>query len=146
MLHLPALCYFDTSVTYPQSFRRVKFVVIPPRFIQPAVSCYNSWANCGVRAAHRQGKNLCEMGLLPEGDFIRDTPVMNYWNKLAFYVSKMSNFPWLTPSELMYFYVQNGRGTMITFSTVSPDCDGAGSRNPSSRRTDIRLLYTTVTT
>ena len=52
MLHLPTLRYFDTSVTYPQWFRRVKFVVIPPRFvyqqylryiaIQPAVGCYNS--------------------------------------------------------------------------------------------------------
>ena len=55
MLYLPALWYFDTLVTYIQWFRRVKFVVIPPRFvkqqylwniaIQPAVSCYNSWAN-----------------------------------------------------------------------------------------------------
>ena len=54
MLHLPALRYFDASVTYPQWFRSVKFVVIPPRFveqqclwniaIQPAVGCYNSWA------------------------------------------------------------------------------------------------------
>ena len=55
MLHIPTLRYFDTSVTYPQWFRRVKFVLIPPRFvqqqylgniaIQPAVGCYNSWAN-----------------------------------------------------------------------------------------------------
>ena len=55
MLHIPALWYFDTSVTYGQWFRKVKFVVIPPRFvlqqylwniaIQPAVDCYNSWAN-----------------------------------------------------------------------------------------------------
>ena len=29
----------------PPWFRRVKLVVIPPRFIQPAVGCYNSWAN-----------------------------------------------------------------------------------------------------
>ena len=55
MLHIPALWYFGTSVTYPPWFRRVNLVVIPPRFIlqqylwniaiQPAVGCYNSWAN-----------------------------------------------------------------------------------------------------
>ena len=55
MPHIPALWYFDTSVTYPQWFRRVKVVVIPPCFawqqylwniaIQPAVGCYNSWVN-----------------------------------------------------------------------------------------------------
>ena len=55
MLHIPALWYFDTPVTYPQWFRRVKFVLIPPRLIQqqylwniaiqPAAGCYNSWAN-----------------------------------------------------------------------------------------------------
>ena len=30
---LPDLWYFDTSVMYPQWFRRVKFVVLPPRFV-----------------------------------------------------------------------------------------------------------------
>ena len=55
MLHIPALWYFDTSVTYPQRFRWVKFVLIVPRFvqqqylwniaIQPPVGCYNSWTN-----------------------------------------------------------------------------------------------------
>ena len=54
MLHTPVLWYFDTSVTYPQCFRRVKIVLRPPRFvqqqylwntaIQPTVGCYNSWA------------------------------------------------------------------------------------------------------
>ena len=34
MLHILALRYFDTSVTYPKWFRRVKFVLIPPRFVQ----------------------------------------------------------------------------------------------------------------
>ena len=33
MLCSPALWYFDTSVTYPQWFRRVNFFVIPPRFV-----------------------------------------------------------------------------------------------------------------
>ena len=55
MLHLPALWYFDTSVTYPQWFCRVKFAIIPQRVvlqrhlwniaIQSAVVCYDSWAN-----------------------------------------------------------------------------------------------------
>ena len=55
MLHIPALWYFDTPVTCPQWFRRAKFVLIPSRFVQrqylwnitmqPAVVCYNSWAN-----------------------------------------------------------------------------------------------------
>ena len=54
MLHIPTLCYFDTSVSYPQWFLRIKFVLIPPRFVQQqylwniviqlAVGCYNSWA------------------------------------------------------------------------------------------------------
>ena len=53
--YIPALWYFGTSVTYPPWFCIVKLVVIPPRFvqqqylwniaIQPAVGCYNPWAN-----------------------------------------------------------------------------------------------------
>ena len=53
----PSLWYLDISlsVIYPQGFCRVKFVIIPPDFVQqqylwniaipPAVSCYNIWAN-----------------------------------------------------------------------------------------------------
>ena len=33
VLHIPTLWHFGTSVTYPPWFRRVKLVVIPPRFI-----------------------------------------------------------------------------------------------------------------
>ena len=33
MLHIPALLYFDTWVTYPEWFRTGKFVTIPPRFV-----------------------------------------------------------------------------------------------------------------
>ena len=74
MLHIPVLWYFGTSVTYPPWFRRVKLVVIPPRFIlqqylwniaiQPAVGCYNSWAN--LRSSGfpiRSGKIYGETGL-----------------------------------------------------------------------------------
>ena len=54
LIHAPItrIVVFDTLVTYPQW---VKFVVILPRFvfqqyswniaIQPAMGCYNSWAN-----------------------------------------------------------------------------------------------------
>ena len=66
MLHIPALWYFGTSVTYPPWFRRVKLVVIPPRFIwqqylwniviQPTVGCYNSWAN--LRSCYPLGEKL----------------------------------------------------------------------------------------
>ena len=33
MPHIPAMWYFNTSVTYPQWFRGVKFVVISPSFV-----------------------------------------------------------------------------------------------------------------
>ena len=33
MLHMPDLWYYDTSVIYPQGFRRIKFVITPPRFV-----------------------------------------------------------------------------------------------------------------
>ena len=35
LIHAPLthMGYFDTSVTYPQCFRRIKFVVIPPHFV-----------------------------------------------------------------------------------------------------------------
>ena len=45
MLYIPALWYFDTSVIYPQWFRRFKFVIIPPRFCFAAVFvkyCYTN--------------------------------------------------------------------------------------------------------
>ena len=68
MLHIPALWYFGTSVTYPPWFRRVKLVVIPPRFIkqqylwnisiQPAVGCYNSWANLRCSGCNPLGGKL----------------------------------------------------------------------------------------
>ena len=55
ILHLPPLWYLDTSITYPQWLHAVKFVVIWPHLIlqqylwniaiQPAVGCYNPWAN-----------------------------------------------------------------------------------------------------
>ena len=63
MLHIPVLWYFDTSVIYPQWFRRVKFVIIPPRLhcsIIWEISLYN-WQLVVItyelkyvaRAAHR---------------------------------------------------------------------------------------------
>ena len=53
VLHIPALWYFGSSVTYPPWLRRVKLVVIPPCFCIAAIfvkycytiGCYNSWAN-----------------------------------------------------------------------------------------------------
>ena len=68
MLHIPALWYFGTSVTYPPRFHRVKLVVIPPRFIwqqylwniaiQLAVGCYNSWANLRCSGCYPLGEKL----------------------------------------------------------------------------------------
>ena len=66
MPHIPALWYFDTSVTW--WFCRVKLVVMPPRFayqqylwniaIQPTVGCYNSWANLRCSGCSPLGENL----------------------------------------------------------------------------------------
>ena len=64
----------DTSVIHPQLFRRVKFVIMSPRFvkqqylrniaIQPAVSCYNLWANIRCSGCSPVGENRCETKLL----------------------------------------------------------------------------------
>ena len=69
MSHLPVPWYFDTSVTYPQWFLRFKIVLIPPHFvqqqylrniaIQPAMGCYNSWANLRCSSCSPPGENLC---------------------------------------------------------------------------------------
>ena len=57
LIHAPCTCIvvFWHISNIPQGFWRVKFVLIPPRFvqqqylwniaIQPAVGCYNSWDN-----------------------------------------------------------------------------------------------------
>ena len=68
VLHIPALWYFGTSVIYPPWFRIVKLVVIPPRFIQqqylwniaiqPAVGCYNPWANLRCSGCYPLGEKL----------------------------------------------------------------------------------------
>ena len=68
IVHLLALWYFDSSVTYPQWVRRVKFVVVPPRFalqqylwniaMQPTVGCYNSWANSRCSGCSLLGEQL----------------------------------------------------------------------------------------
>ena len=64
----PSLWYFDTSVTYPQWCRGVKFVIIPPHFvwqqylwnvaIPQAVGCYNLWANICCSDCSSQGQKL----------------------------------------------------------------------------------------
>ena len=74
LLHLPALWSFDISVICPYRVRTVKFILICPCFvwqqylwniaIQPSVSCDNVELIHVVGAAHRLGKNLCEMGVL----------------------------------------------------------------------------------
>ena len=75
MLHLPTLWYFGTSVTYPHFYRRVKFVVIPPRFvyqqylwniaIQPAVGWYHSWANWRCSSCSPLGERTLWNGTMP---------------------------------------------------------------------------------
>ena len=82
VLPIPALWYFGTSVTYPPPpppppppwFRKVKLVVIPTRFIyqqylwniaiQPAVGCYNSWANLQCWSCYPLGEKYGETSLL----------------------------------------------------------------------------------
>ena len=92
MLHIPASWYFDTSVTYPQWFRRVKFVVISPRFVQPlylwniaiqlAVDCYNSWANLRCSGCSPLGENYCEMGLLKAFKWMKLSEFLIEYNEL----------------------------------------------------------------
>ena len=64
----PIYLHFATSITYPQSFRSVKFAVIPLHFawqqywwniaIQSAVGCYNAWANLRRSGCSPLGKKL----------------------------------------------------------------------------------------
>ena len=68
MSHIPALWYFDTSDTYSQWFRTVKFVVIPPLLvkqqylwsiaIQSAFGCYNTWTNLQCSGCSPLGEKL----------------------------------------------------------------------------------------
>ena len=69
VLHIPALWYFGTSVTYRPWLRIVKLVVIAPRFVlqqylwniatQLAIGCYNSWANLRCSGCYPLGeKNI----------------------------------------------------------------------------------------
>ena len=72
MFHIPALWYFGISVIYPQGFRRVKFVIIPPCFIkqqyllkvviQAEVRCI--WANSRCTGCSPLGETHCETGLM----------------------------------------------------------------------------------
>ena len=72
----------------PQCSRGVKIVVIPPRFvkqqylwniaIQPAVCCYNSWANLPCSGCSPLGENCCETGLL-EAKSCHDTNFFYHW-------------------------------------------------------------------
>ena len=78
MLHIPALWYFNISVTYPQWFQRVKFALILPRFvqqqylwnnaIQPAVGCYNSWANIPCLGCSPLGEKSLWNGTILAGE------------------------------------------------------------------------------
>ena len=66
--HYHALWYFDTSVTYPQWFRKVKFVVKLLRFVKQQClwniaikmtdGCYNSWANLGCSDCSPLGEKI----------------------------------------------------------------------------------------
>ena len=116
---------------YPQWFRRVKFVVIPPRFFIAAtfvkycfttgqwVVCHPvqrapvtwrewglwSWANLRCsEAAHRQGENLCEMGLYDKLMFTSGT---------AFADIRISG---IIPWEIIFWYWE-----IINFSVSGID-------------------------
>ena len=74
MLHIPAYWCFDLSVTYPQGFHKVKFVIIPHVLYKINICeilSYNRQSLvlgyqliCVVRAAYRWRKNNCETGLI----------------------------------------------------------------------------------
>ena len=71
LFHAPFTCiviFWHIGNMYPKWFRRVKFVVIPPCIvlqqylwniaIQPAVGCYNSWANLWCSGCSPLGEKL----------------------------------------------------------------------------------------
>ena len=84
---------FWTPVTYPQWIRRAKLVVIPPHFvwqqylwniaIQPAVGCYNLWANLRCWRYVPLGEKYCETGL-----FVFEF----HWKGWKYYRNSVSNF------------------------------------------------------
>ena len=90
MLHILTVWYFDTSVTKPIWFRRVKFVLIAPRFaqqqylwnIQPAVCCYISWTDIRCSGCSLLGENCCEKGLLSDNEIgILNNQVWHFYPK-----------------------------------------------------------------
>ena len=76
LIHAPytRIVVFWHISNLPPLFRRVKLVVIPPRFIeqqylwniaiQPAVGCYKPWANLRCSGCYPLGEKYCETGLL----------------------------------------------------------------------------------
>ena len=74
MLHIPALWYFGTPVTYPPPPPPPPwFRCNTPTFCIAAVfvkycyttgSCYNSWANLRCSGYYPLGENYCETGLI----------------------------------------------------------------------------------
>ena len=116
MLHLPALWYFDTLVIYPQWFRRVKFVVIPPCFvyqqylwniaIQPVVGCYNSWANLQCLSCSLLGEKCLWNGTITiiklQSDLAltNDTPHLALTGELWDFLEE--KWPWYIESALYW--------------------------------------------
>ena len=79
ILHIPALCNFDTSVLYPQWFRRIKFVIIPHVLYSSHINeifLYNRQVIVityeliyVVPASHRQGKIVMKQDYQRMGTF-----------------------------------------------------------------------------
>ena len=63
--------------------------------IQPAVGCYNPWANLRCSAAIRQGKNYCETGLLVSFNLISRIDVLNISCEIALRVNAVRPHWWL---------------------------------------------------
>ena len=101
MLHILALWYFDTSVTYSQWFRTLKFVLILPRFIQqqylwniviqPAVGCFNSWADIQCQFGLRTARG----NIVVKWDYCHAESIWNahwFWRIVDMYLQVLSYF------------------------------------------------------
>ena len=137
MLHISALWYFGTSATYPPPpppppwFRWVKLVVIAPRFIyqqylwntakQPAVGCYNPWANLRCSGCYPLGEKYCETGLLHliilwRCDYLSNRPYTSIGSGNALVSNRRHVITWVT--ESMITNTTNPYGA--TINSLSP--------------------------
>ena len=126
MLHIPAFCFFDTTVTCSQWVCRVKFVVITPHFIlqqylwniaiQLTVGCYNSWANLQCSGCSPLGEKLLWNGTIQSYPFFHQA--LHLWLHAVYTILWGINS--LTPQLIQYIYHHFSWQRLFFFLSIQP--------------------------